>query len=1162
MRARAIGVGLLGLLALPPVATAQGWSLTFESGTEPPAVVPLSDGGVGVGWSPRSLTLSLLAGDGSVRAHRQHGAPLRCSNPSVDTWSDGDIMLTCGIHAWRLHADGSPAWQVRLTEASSDSFEGRAAADGATLLWGRSFGPTGLHEAMIVRLDRWGFVTWDVRLAGPEHLGLGEAVEMPDGGALAVGWRSSGGTRVGWIVRIDPSGAVAWERTIDGAQSDLAGVAGDGAGGAVACGALRDGLGNRDALVLGLDGSGDVTWSRAFGDEGHLSCQAIARASDGAWLLAGSRKDGVTSDDDGFLARVEATGVAWLVAHGGEGEDRLTSVAALLDGGAVLGGTRSVDAGSRRPWVVRTVADGGIGAPCDTVASLVPDEVAGVASLSPVASDVVASTVFVEDTLMAVEEVELGLRFDCTAVPCTPLDEPLQLTVARQPCPDAPRTALTDAELAWRGVDGAIGYEWEVRRACDGELLTWGTTAASWMTTARPWPPLPDGDISWRVRALARDDDPGTCDGAWSCGCDFTVITDGSCPDDAHEPDDGPWQAPVVLPSAAPTRHLHCDPDWVKVPVLAGATYVALTRDLRGGADTVLTLRDGSGAILAQDEDGGGGEASALRHVATETETLLLEVAEAGGAHGQALGYELRLDCTARCGPSWTRVLDRAPSSYAENVLSPTPEGGLLVLIDRILVELDPAGEVLRALEVGTARDRGRFRTVVADGRGGAFLAGSASYGDGISDHWALHLDAAWELDWEWAAGALGAESVAAIVPTPDGGCLLVGSTTTATSAGSSANGDVWLARLDEEGAPTWQRVLTGGHDAEAVAAMAAPGGGWFVAGQTARLVDSFPVEAAWVGRLGEDGTLSWQRDGLRDFSPTPAVTDAALLADGTLVAVMRDGAIALSPDGEARWSLAAPGWGGFGRTVAAGRSGLLLAGATVGIDRDVVVAGVTAQGEVLWRRRLETPENEGRTWAVAMPDGGFAVAAEAQREDGARLTRLLRLDPQGRLPACVAGEPFEEPYAWPPEDLQPGGLSEAPLERGLVSGAMPLEPASVAVLDACTDAFPFPPLEVSPPGSPEPLRVGAGGALAWERAGRNRADTFHVYRAPLSELRAGAPPSCLEADVPVPRHDDPEPPPPGDAWAYLVTARNVAGEGPSGTSSAGLSRGRPPTCR
>ena len=97
------------------------------------------------------------------------------------------------------------------------------------------------------------------------------------------------------------------------------------------------------------------------------------------------------------------------------------------------------------------------------------------------------------------------------------------------------------------------------------------------------------------------------------------------------------------------------------------------------------------------------------------------------------------------------------------------------------------------------------------------------------------------------------------------------------------------------------------------------------------------------------------------------------------------------------------------------------------------------------------------------------------------------------------------------------------------------------------------PPEEVSPPGSPDPLLFETRTLLSWQDASAAGADSYNVYRGPLSELGSGAYGECFAAGVTPTSIEDTQTPAPAAGFFYLVAGVNAGGEGPLGESSSGV---------
>lgn len=98
-------------------------------------------------------------------------------------------------------------------------------------------------------------------------------------------------------------------------------------------------------------------------------------------------------------------------------------------------------------------------------------------------------------------------------------------------------------------------------------------------------------------------------------------------------------------------------------------------------------------------------------------------------------------------------------------------------------------------------------------------------------------------------------------------------------------------------------------------------------------------------------------------------------------------------------------------------------------------------------------------------------------------------------------------------------------------------------------------PLEVSAPGSAQPLVFTGAQSLAWEDASNLGAWSYNLYRGDLAALASGEYGLCYRAALESSETDDGEAPPTGAVRFYLVSGANPVGEGPLGRDSGGLLR-------
>jgi uncharacterized delta-60 repeat protein len=123
--------------------------------------------------------------------------------------------------------------------------------------------------------------------------------------------------------------------------------------------------------------------------------------------------------------------------------------------------------------------------------------------------------------------------------------------------------------------------------------------------------------------------------------------------------------------------------------------------------------------------------------------------------------------------------------------------------------------------------------------------------GQNNGDVWVLKLNADKSVLWDATygdGGGPGTETAHAIKATADGGCIVAGTTDTYGAGGR----DVWVLRLNPDGAIAWQNTYGGSAHEEARALDLTADGGIIVAGES--------NNDAWVLKLNPDGTVAWQK--------------------------------------------------------------------------------------------------------------------------------------------------------------------------------------------------------------------------------------------------------------------------------------------------------------
>jgi len=307
----------------------------------------------------------------------------------------------------------------------------------------------------------------------------------------------------------------------------------------------------------------------------------------------------------------------------------------------------------------------------------------------------------------------------------------------------------------------------------------------------------------------------------------------------------------------------------------------------------------------------------------------------------------------------------------AADLIYPTSDGGYIVTgysasfggLDAWVLKLDQNGNIQWQKAYG-GRDEDETVSVQETLDGGYVLAGeTTSFGAGNWDVWILKLTASGAIQWQKTYGGRGTEKCSAdpIVQTSDGGYVVTGY----TASFGAGHSDVWVLKLDENGAVQWQKTYGGAGYEEAHAMRQTLDGGYVVAGFT----DSFGSDDdwdVWILKLDPHGAVMWQKT----FG---------------------------GPGNDVTWSVHQTSDGGC---IVAGSTESFGAG-----QRDAWLLKLSENGAVQWQKTYGGQGREEGESVRQTDDGGYWVGGGTQ-SFGAGLYDfwVLRLDPQGSIPGCALG--------------------------------------------------------------------------------------------------------------------------------------------------------------
>jgi hypothetical protein len=222
---------------------------------------------------------------------------------------------------------------------------------------------------------------------------------------------------------------------------------------------------------------------------------------------------------------------------------------------------------------------------------------------------------------------------------------------------------------------------------------------------------------------------------------------------------------------------------------------------------------------------------------------------------------------------------------------------------DYWVVKVDSTGSIQwQKCFGGSTTDEAASISLTANG--GFILAGPSYSNDGdvtghhgattTSDCWVLKADSARNIIWQNSFGGTRDEEAFEVKATPDGGCIVVGSSLSNDGNvtghhGALTTADAWVFKLDSLGSLQWQKSFGGTDDDEASWVSLCNDGGYIIGASTASIdgdvTSNHGDEDFWLIKIDGLGNIQWQKtiggSAPDECSAVEQTTDGGFIAAG-----------------------------------------------------------------------------------------------------------------------------------------------------------------------------------------------------------------------------------------------------------------------------------------
>ena len=321
-----------------------------------------------------------------------------------------------------------------------------------------------------------------------------------------------------------------------------------------------------------------------------------------------------------------------------------------------------------------------------------------------------------------------------------------------------------------------------------------------------------------------------------------------------------------------------------------------------------------------------------------------------------------------------------------------------------------------------------------------------------------LKLDSNGDATWIKTFGEDGSDTTRSVEQTADEGYIVLGNS---NSFGVDAE-DIWVLKLDENGAVSWQNTYVGNSVNTARSIQQTADGGYIIAGRTT-ISGTFNVDL-WLLKLDSNGAISWQKtyggEGFDGATSIWQTSDEGYIVSSWTTSFGVDESdiwlVKLDNLGDVTWQKT---FGGAGEDYPVdiqqvSDEGYIIAGWTTSFgsgNRDYWLIKLDINGNISWERTYGGSLLDEAHFIRQTTDGGYIVAGDTVSfGKGSSDYFVLKLDPSGEIPGCNISQISNATVANTsilPQDITSTILSTTAI---IASPSITSQDTSVGIRDAC----------------------------------------------------------------------------------------------------------------